>query len=46
LVKGQESNTAQLKRIEAAVEWRWGSKEGEVEEDGDNKEGTPSSASC
>jgi len=47
-VKSQERNTAQLERIEAMVKQKWGSKKGlwshkkesEVEEDGDNKEGS------
>jgi len=39
LVEGQERNTAQLERIRAAMEWRWGS-EGESgkEEDRDDAE--------
>ena len=41
LVKGQERNMAQLERIEAAMEWRWGS-EGESGkgENGDDAEGS------
>ena len=41
LVEGQERNTAQLERIGAAMEWRWGL-EGESgkEEDGDDVEGS------
>ena len=41
LVEGQERNTAQLKRIGAAMEWRW-SLEGEVrkEKSGDDAEGS------
>ena len=41
LVEGQERNTAQLERIGAAMEWRWGS-EGESgkEESGDDTEGS------
>ena len=41
LVKGQERNMAQLERIGAAMEWRWGL-EGESgkEEDGDDAEGS------
>ena len=41
LVKGQERNMAQLERIGATMEWRWGL-EGESgkEEDGDDAEGT------
>jgi len=54
LVEGQERNTAQLKRIGAAMERRWGSEGGsgndaEGSEDGpgeSQKEGTPSSTSC
>jgi len=40
-VEGQERNTAQLERIGAAMEWRWGS-EGESgkEENGDDVEGS------
>ena len=40
-MEGQERNTAQLERIEAAMEQRWGS-EGESgkEEDGDDVEGS------
>ena len=45
MVEGQERNIAQLERIEATVEWRWGSKESlqghreksEVKEDKDDK---------
>jgi len=41
LVEGQKRNTAQLERIGAAMEWRWGS-EGESgkEENGDDAEGS------
>jgi len=41
LVEGQERNTAQLERIGAAMERRWGSEE-EIrkEEDGDDAEGS------
>jgi len=41
LVEGQERNTAQLERIEATIEWRWGS-EGAVgkKENGDDAEGS------
>ena len=58
LVEGQERNTAQLERIGAAMERRWGSEEESGKESGDDvegsegspgesqKEGTPSSASC
>jgi len=56
LVEGQERNTAQLERIGAAMEWRWGSEgESRKEENGDDMEGsedgpggegTLSSASC
>jgi len=41
LVEGQEKNTAQLERIGAAMEWRWGSEEeSRKEEDGDDAEGS------
>ena len=56
LVEGQERNTAQLERIGAAMEQRWGLEkesgngdEEEESEDGPGKSqegGTPSSASC
>ena len=56
LVEGQERNTAQLERIGAAMERRWGLEkesgngdEEEESEDGPGKSqegGTPSSASC
>ena len=56
LVEGQEKNMAQLERIGAAMERRWGSEEesrnGDEEEGsedgpGESQEGrTPSSASC
>ena len=58
LVEGQERNTAQLERIGAAMERRWGSEEENGKENGDEEEGskdgpresqkggTPSSASC
>ena len=41
LVEGQERSTAQLERIGAAMEWRWGS-EGESgkKESGDDMEGS------
>jgi len=41
LVEGQERNMAQLERIGATMEWRWGS-EGESgkEENGDDAEGS------
>ena len=41
LVEGQERNTAQLERIGAVMEWKWGS-EGESgkEENGDDAEGS------
>ena len=57
-MEGQERNTAQLERIRAAMEQRWGSEEESGKEDGDEEEGsedgpgesqeggTPSSASC
>ena len=39
LVEGQERNTAQLKRIGAAMEWRWGlEEESRKEENGDDAE--------
>jgi len=41
LVEGQERNTAQLERIGAAMERRWGSEgESRKEESGDNAEGS------
>ena len=41
LVKGQERNTAQLERIGAAMEQRWGSEEeSRKEENGDEEEGS------
>jgi len=58
LVEGQERNTAQLERIGAAMEWRWGLEGESGKEDRDEEEGsedgpgesqgrgTPSSASC
>ena len=58
LVEGQERNTAQLERIGAAIEWRWGLEEESGKESGDEEEGskdgpresqeggTPSSTSC
>ena len=54
LVEGQERNTAQLERIGAAMERRWGSEgesgddvEGSEDGPGESQErGTPSSASC
>ena len=58
LVEGQERNMAQLERIRAAMERRWGSEESSKEENGDEEEesedgpgesqegGTLSSASC
>jgi len=57
-VEGQKRNTAQLERIGAALERRWGSEEESRKENGDEEEGsedgpgesqeggTPSSASC
>ena len=39
LVKGQEKNTAQLERIGAAMERRWGSEEESRKENGDEEEG-------
>ena len=58
LVEGQEKNTAQLERIGAMMERRWGSEEESGKENGDEEEGsedgpgesqerrTPSSTSC
>ena len=58
LVEGQERNTAQLERIEAVLEQRWGLEEESKKENRDEEEGskdgpgesqeggTPSSASC
>ena len=58
LVEGQERNTAQVERIGAAMERRWGSEEESGKENRDEEEGskdgpgesqeggTPSSASC
>ena len=58
LVEGQERNTAQLERIGAAMERRWGLEESGKEENPDEEEGskdgpgesqeggTPSSTSC
>ena len=41
LVEGQERNTAQLERIGATMEWRWGSEgESRKEENGDDTEGS------
>jgi len=41
LVEGQERNTAQLERIGAMMEWRWGSEgESRKEENGDDTEGS------
>jgi len=41
LVEGQERNTAQLERIGATMEWRWGSEgESRKEEDGNDTEGS------
>jgi len=40
LVEGQERNTAQLERIGAAIERRWGSEEESGKEDGDEEEGS------
>jgi len=41
LVEGQERNTAQLERIGAATEWRWGSEgESRKEENRDDAEGS------
>ena len=58
LVEGQERNTAQLERIGAVLEQRWGLEEESKKENRDEEEGskdgpgesqegeTPSSASC
>ena len=47
LVEGQKRNTAQLERIGAVMEWRWGLEEESGKENGESQEeGTPSSASC
>ena len=43
LVEGQKKNMAQLKRIEAAVEQRWGLKKDEIKGDRDDKEGSKDS---
>jgi len=41
LVEGQERNMAQLERIGAAMEWKWGLEgESRKEEDGDDAEGS------
>ena len=41
LVKGQEKNTAQLERIRATMEWRWGlEEENRKEESKDDAEGS------
>ena len=40
LVKGQERNTAQLERIEAVMEQRWGLEEESGKENGDEEEGS------
>ena len=40
LVEGQERSTAQLERIGAAMERRWGSEEESGEENGDEEEGS------
>jgi len=41
LVEGQERNTAQLERIGAVIEWRWGSEEVvRKEESGDEEKGS------
>ena len=42
-MKDQERNMAQLERIGAVMEWRWGSKEGEVKEDEDDNKGSENS---
>ena len=40
LVEGQERNTAQLERIGAAIERRWGLEEESRKESGDEEEGS------
>jgi len=40
LVEGQKRNTAQLERIGAAMERRWGSEEESRKENGDEEEGS------
>ena len=41
MVEGQERNTAQLERIRAAIEWKWGlERESKKEEKGDEEEGS------
>ena len=41
LVEGQERNMAQLERIGAVIEWRWGlEEESGKEENGDEEEGS------
>ena len=57
-MEGQKRNTAQLERIRAAIERKWGLEEESRKENGDEEEGskdgpgesqvggTPSSASC
>ena len=40
LVEGQERSTAQLERIGAAMERRWGSEEESGKENGDEEEGS------
>ena len=39
-MEGQERNTAQLERIGAAMEQRWGSEEENGNENGDEEEGS------
>ena len=39
-MEGQERNTAQLERIGAAMEQRWGSEEENGKENGDEEEGS------
>jgi len=44
LVEGQERNAAQLERIGAAMEWRWGLEEkNRKEKSGDEEEGSEDS---
>jgi len=39
LVEGQERNMAQLERIGAVMEWRWGLEREDRKEDSSNEEG-------
>ena len=43
-MEGQERNTAQLERIRATIEWKWGSEgESRKEKNRDEKEGSENS---